>query len=130
MPFPVVVINDFTQTLTGDIILKATPENVIEDRPLNRRFYTFNMVITKPFSYQNQSRLILTDNASADEYLLIDRLGKPIIAEELEGYASTRRCIASQFDSVTKTIRILSCICPTNKYIEQWLTPPATTTSV
>lgn len=122
-PYQTVVVNNFATTTSGDISLYATPENVIEDRPFQRRFYNFNMVITKPFTLNNISRLIITDDNGVDNYLLIDRLGKPVIAEELENYASFRRCIACQFDSVQKTVRVLSCMCPTEKYIDEWLDP-------
>lgn len=123
MPYPVVVVNSFTST-SDMTTLKATPEDGIENRPLGRRFYNFNMIITKPFPYQDTTELQLTDNNGADNYLFIDRLGNPVLAEQLERYAANRRCIPSQFDSVTKTIRILGCICPTNKYINEWLNPP------
>lgn len=125
MPFPVVVVSNFTTA--GDMTtLAATPEDGIENRPYNRRFYNFNMIITKQFPLNDNTELQLTDNSGTDNYLLIDRLGNPVLASQLAGYAANRRCLAAQFDSVTKTIRIFSCICPTNKYIEAWLNPPAT----
>lgn len=127
MPYPIAVVNNFT-TSGNMTTLAATPEDAIENRPFNRRFYNFNMVITKQFPFNDQTELQLTDNTGADNYLLIDRLGNPVLAEQLAGYAANRRCIASQFDSVTKTIRILSCICPTDKYINAWLNPPTPST--
>lgn len=123
MPYPVVLVTEFGTTLSGDTLLKAIPDAQIENRPFPRRFYNFNMVITQPFSFQNMTRLVLTDNNGVDNYLLIDRLNKPVIAQELECYASNRRCIPSQYDSVTKTIKILACITPTCKYINEWLAP-------
>ena len=123
MPFNTVIVTEFATTVSNDTLLKGTPPNTIEDRPLPRRFYNFNMVITQPFPFQDMSRLVLTDNSGNTNYLLIDRLNKPVIAQELEEYASNRRCISCQFDSVTKTIRILSCISPTCKYIDEWIDP-------
>lgn len=123
MPFPVIVVNQIATTKSGDTLLTGTPSNAIENRPFQRRFYNFNLVITQPFPFQDTARIVLTDDNGTDNYLLIDRLNKPVITSELQCYASNRRCIACQFDSVTKTVKIFSCINPTNKYINEWLDP-------
>lgn len=125
MPLPIVLVSEFAPPAGGIMLMTATPTNGIENRQYPRRFYNFNMVITKPFSFDNINQLTLTDNASVDIYHLVDRLGNPVLAEQLQGYASNRKCICCQFDSVKKVIRVLSCICPTNHYIQQWLNPPA-----
>lgn len=123
MPFPVVVVNSFNTSTAGRTIMNGTPEDGIENRNLPRRFYNFNMVITQQFPFNDQTNLYLTDNNSVTEYMLIDRLGKPVTADEVEAYAATRRCMACQYDAVTKTIRVFSCLAPTDKYIEEWLNP-------
>lgn len=123
MPYPVIVVNSFKTTKSDDILMTAAQSNVIEDRPLKYRYYNFNMVITQPFPFNSTSRLVFTDDAGVDTYYLIDRLNKPVIANELQNYASNRRCIACQFDSVTKTVKVFSCLCPTDKYINEWLDP-------
>ena len=128
MALPVIVINSFETPSGGTMLLNATPANGIENRHYPRRFYTFNMVITEPFTFQNTNQLTLSDNNSTDIYHLVDRLGNPVLAEQLEMYASNRRCITCQFDSVTKVIRVLGCICPTDYYIKEWLTSTATPT--
>lgn len=125
MALPIVVVNEIGAPSSGTVLLTATPTNGIENRNYPRRFYNFNLVITQPFSFQNINQLTLTDNASTDVYHLVDRLGNPVLAEQLQMYASNRRCITCQFDSVEKIIRVLSCICPTDYYINQWLNPPA-----
>lgn len=127
MPLPVILVNDFAAPSNDVILMSATPDGAIENRQYPRRFYTFNMVITKPFSYLNTNELALTDNNSTNIYHLVDRLGNPVLAEQLEMYAANRRCLTCQFDTVTNVVRVLSCICPTNKYIQQWLNPPTTT---
>lgn len=126
MPFPVVVVNSFDTATAGKTLMKATPEDGIESRSYPRRYYNFNMVITQQFAFNDQTLLSLTDNNSTDVYMLIDRLNKPVVAEELEPYAAMRRCIPCQFDSVTKTIKVLGCISPTCKYIDAWLNPTTT----
>lgn len=128
MPYPVVFVKSFTTPSSGTMLLAATPENSIEDRPLPRRFYNFNMVITIPFSFQNTDILELSDDGGTQIYHMIDRLGNPIIGEQLNMYAGTRRCMNCRYDDVTKTITVLSCICPTSKYINEWINPPAQTT--
>lgn len=127
MPLPVIVVSQFAAPSNDIIVMTATPTNAIENRNYPKRFYYFNMVITQPFSYENTNQLSLTDNNSTNVYHLVDRLGNPVIAEQLQVYASNRRCITCQFDSVTNVIRVLSCICPTNKYIQEWLNPPTAT---
>lgn len=119
--FPVVV-NSFTSTPTMTT-MSATPQDGIENRRFNRRFYEFPMIINVHFPFQDQTELQLTDNLGVDKYLLIDRLGNPVLAEQLAMYTANRRCIRCVFDSVTRTIRILSCIAPTCKYINEWLDP-------
>ena len=119
MALPVIVVNSFETPSGGTMLLNATPANGIENRHYPRRFYTFNMVITQPFTFQNTNQLTLS----------VDRLGNPVLAEQLEMYASNRRCITCQFDSVTKVIRVLGCICPTDYYIKEWLTPPTASTA-
>ena len=128
MPFPVVFVRSFTTPSAGITRMTGTPENAIEDRTLPKRFYNFNMIITQPFTFENTDLLELTDNNGTNIYHMIDRLGNPVLAEQLAMYAGTRRCLNCRYDSVTQTITVLSCICPTNKYILQWLNPPATTT--
>ena len=129
MALPVVFVKTFTEPSSGVMTLNATPESTIENRPFPRRFYNFNMVITVALGYQNTNELSLTDNSGTNLYHLIDRLGNPVLAEQLSMYAGTRKCLPCRFDSSTNTITVLGCICPTNKYIEQWLnpTPDATT---
>lgn len=127
MPFPVVVVNSFDTATSGITLMNATPEGAIENRHYPRRYYNFNMVITQQFAFNDQTTLQLTDNNSTNKYLLIDRLNKPIVAEELEQYAAMRRCIPCQFDSVTNTIKVLGCISPTCKYIDEWVNPPTPT---
>lgn len=127
MPVPVVVINSFNTATAGRTVMNGTPENGIENRRYPQRFYRFNMVITQQFPYRDETLLSLSDNDSTDTYMLIDRLNKPITADELEPYAANRRCIACQFDAVTKTIKVFSCLSPTNRYIDEWLTPTTTT---
>lgn len=129
MALPVVVVNSFGTPSGGTMLLNATPTSGIENRTYPRRFYTFNMVITQPFSFQNTNQLTLTDNNSTNIYHLVDRLGNPVLAEQLEMYASNRRCITCQFDSVTNVIRVLGCICPTDYYIKEWLTPTTASTA-
>ena len=107
MPFPVVVVNSFDTATSGITLMNATPEGAIENRNYPRRYYNFNMVITQQFAFNDQTTLQLTDNNSTNKYLLIDRLNKPIVAEELEQYAAMRRCIPCQFDSVTNTIKVI-----------------------
>lgn len=126
MPYPTIFVKTFTNPSAGIMQLDGTPENSIEDRPLPRRFYNFNMVITIPFSYNNTDTLQLTDDGGTAIYHLIDRLGTPVRAEQLKLYAGTRRCLPCRYDSVTKTIMVLGCIYPTDYYINQWLNPPAT----
>ena len=128
MPYPVVFVKSFTNPSSGIMLLDGTPENAIKDRALPRRFYNFNMVITVPFSYQNTDVLELSDDGGTQIYHLIDRLGNPVLGEQLKAYAGTRRCMNCRYDDVTKTITVLSCICPTNKYISEWLNPPSETT--
>lgn len=123
MPYPVIFVKSFTTPSSGTKLLAATPDNAIENRPLPRRFYNFNMVITIPFSFQNTDILELSDDGGTQIYHMIDRLGNPIIGEQLKLYAGTRKCLNCRYDDVTKTITVLSCICPTNKYINQWLNP-------
>lgn len=125
MPYPVVVVNSFDTSVSNITLMKATPEDGIENRSYPRRYYNFNMVITQQFAFNDQTTLQLTDNNSVDKYLLIDRLNKPVIAEELEPYAAMRRCIPCQFDAVTNTIKVLACLSPTCKYIDEWVNPPA-----
>lgn len=129
MALPVVVVSEFGVPSDDTMLLKATPANGIENRNHPRRFYNFNMVITQPFSFQNTNQLTLSDNNSVDVYHLVDRLGNPVLAEQLEMYASNRRCVTCQFDSVTNIIRVLGCICPTDYYIKQWLTPTTPSTA-
>lgn len=129
MALPVVVVSEFGVPSDDIMLLKATPANGIENRNYPRRFYNFNMVITQPFSFQNTNQLTLSDNDSVDVYHLVDRLGNPVLAEQLEMYASNRRCVTCQFDSVTNIIRVLGCICPTDYYIKQWLTPTTPSTA-
>ena len=129
MPLPVIFVKTFSNPSSGIMLLNATPENAIEDRPLPRRFYNFNMVITIPFSFNNTDTLELSDDGGTQNYHLIDRLGNPVLGEQLRMYAGTRRCLNCRYDSVTKTITVLSCICPTDYYINNWLNPPATTGS-
>lgn len=125
MPFPVIFVKSFTNPSAGVMLLAGTPEDSIENRALPRRFYNFNMVITIPFSFNNTDTLQLTDNNSTDIYHLIDRLGNPVLGEQLKMYAGTRRCLNCRYDSVTKTITVLSPICPTDYYVNNWLNPPA-----
>lgn len=127
MPYPVIFVKSFTTPSTGVMLLAATPESAIENRTFPMRFYNFNMVITIPFSFNNTDTLELTDNNSTQIYHLIDRLGNPVLAEQLKMYAGTRRCLSCRFDSVTNTIMVLSNICPTDYYINQWLNPPTST---
>lgn len=129
MPLPIIVVSEFAPPAGGIMLMTATPTDGIENRSYPRRFYNFNMVITKPFTFQNTNQLTLTDNASVDIYHLVDRLGNPVLAEQLEMYAANRRCIACQFDSVDKVIRVLSCICPTDYYIKNWITATTATTT-
>lgn len=124
MPYPTVVVTSSTLTTSDDVLMTATPADGIENRRYPRRFYNFNMIINNPFAVSEyNARLILTDNNSTNVYSLIDRLNKPVTAVELQGYASTRRCIACQFDSVYNTIRILSCMCPADRYMDEWVDP-------
>lgn len=125
MPLPVIVVNELGTPSGGTLLMTAVPQDGIENRRFPRRFYDFNLVITQPFTFQNTNQLTLTDNNSTTIYHLVDRLGNPVLAEQLEQYASNRRCIRCRFDSVEKVIRVLSCICPTDYYIKQWLTPPS-----
>ena len=129
MAVPVIVVNSFNTSTSGVTLMNATPENAIGNRSYPRRYYNFNMVITQQFAFNDQTTLQLTDDNSTTKYLLIDRLNKPVIAEELEAYAAMRRCIPCQFDSVTNTIKVFACLSPTCKYIEEWVnpTPPAST---
>lgn len=129
MPYPVIIVSSFNTSTAGITLMNATPTNAIENRSYPKRYYNFNMVITQQFTYQDQSTLQLTDNSSTNKYMLIDRLGKPVVADELEPYAATRRCIPCLFDSVTNTIRVLACLAPTCKYISEWVNPPATSTT-
>lgn len=128
MPFPVVVVNSFNTATAGITLMEATPESGIENRSYPRRYYNFNMVITQQFAFNDLTTLQLTDDSGSNKYMLIDRLNKPVVAEELEPYAATRRCIPCQFDSVTNTVKVLACLSPTCKYIDEWLNPPAATT--
>ena len=128
MAFPVIFVKSFTEPSAGLTRMAGTPEDSIENRVLPRRFYNFNMVITVPLGYQNQDILVLSDNGGTNDYHMIDRLGNPVLAEQLALYAGTRRCLPCRYDSSTQTVTVLGCITPTNKYIEEWLNPPATTT--
>lgn len=121
MPLPVIVVNSFNTDTAGKTVMNGTPENSIQNRQYPRRYYNFNMIITQQFPYNDTTLLSLSDDNSVTSYPLIDRLNKPVVAEELEPYAAMRRCIPCQFDAVTKTIRVLGCLAPTNKYIEEWL---------
>lgn len=123
MPYPVVIVDSFSRTRSNDILMYTVRDGVITDRPFPRRYYNFNMVIIVPFPYNSTSRLLLTDNDSENVYYLVDRLNKPIVSDQLQHYASNRRCLACQFDSVTSTIKILSCICPTDRFISEWVNP-------
>lgn len=129
MPFPVIVVNSFNTSTAGITLLNATPDDAIENRTYPKRYYNFNMVITQQFAFNDQTTLQLSDNSGTNKYLLIDRLNKPVIAEELEPYAAMRRCIPCQFDSVTNTIKVLGCLTPTCKYIDEWINPPASSTT-
>lgn len=124
MPYPTVVVTSSALTTSNDVLMTATPADGIENRRYPRRFYNFNMIINNPFTIaEYNARLTLTDNSSTNVYSLIDRLNKPVTAVELQGYASTRRCIACQFDSVYNTIRVLSCMCPADRYMNEWVDP-------
>jgi hypothetical protein len=121
MPYPVIVVNSFDTATSGTTLMVATPEDTIEDRSSSRRFYNFNMVIKPQFTYHDLTMVFLTDNASEDVYLLVDRNNKPIIGEQIEMYATNRRGIACQFDSVARTVKIMSYIPCTCYYINQWV---------
>ena len=121
MSWPVITVVSTTQPFANVILMAGNPSDGIEDRKFPRRFYNFNMRLNITFPYQNTSMLQLTDNEGTDSYLLIDRLGNPVRAQQIQMYTQGFRCIACQYDAVTKTIRILSPICPTNFYIEQWV---------
>lgn len=124
MPYSTIIVDSSALTTSNDVLMTATPNSAIENRNFPRRFYNFNMIIANPFpTNQLNGRLVLTDNASANVYSLIDRLNKPVTAIELQRYASFRRCIACQFDSVQNTIRILSCLCTANRYNNEWADP-------
>lgn len=129
MALPVIFVKSFTEPSSGTTRMAGTPENSIGDRPLPRRFYNFNMIITVPLGYQNTDLLVLSDDNGTTDYHLIDRLGNPVLAEQLALYAGTRKCLPCRYDSATETITVLGCICPTSKYINEWLnSAPATTT--
>ena len=121
----VIFVKSFNTSTPGTTLLTATPEDGIENRTLPRRFYNFNMIITIPFAFQNQDVLTLSDNNGTSTYHLIDRLGNPVLADQLKLYAGTRRCMPCRYDDVTKTITVLGCLCPTSKYISEWLNPPS-----
>lgn len=124
MPYNTIIVNSSALTTSGDVLMKATPTSAIEDRRFPRRFYNFNMIINNPFTVSElNARLTLTDNLNTNIYALIDRLNKPVTALELQRYASFRRCIACQFDSVQNTIRILSCLCPSQRFLHEWEEP-------
>ena len=91
MAFPVIFVKSFTEPSAGLTRMAGTPEDSIENRVLPRRFYNFNMVITVPLGYQNQDVLVLSDNGGTNDYHMIDRLGNPVLAEQLALYAGTRR---------------------------------------
>lgn len=124
MPYNTIIVDSSALTTSGDLLMTATPTSAIEDRRFPRRFYNFNLIIANPFATSElNARLVLTDNASVNTYALIDRLNKPVTALELQRYASFRRCIACQFDSVQNTIRVLSCLCPSEKFLDEWDDP-------
>lgn len=127
MALPVIFVKTFSTPATGRTVMNATPENAIGDRPLPRRFYLFNMVITIPFSFQNTDTVQLSDDGGTTDYYLIDRLGNPVRGEQLSLYAGTRRCLTCRYDSVTKTVMVLGNLCPTDYYINQWLNPAPST---
>lgn len=124
MALPVIVVNTLTSPSTGVTLMNATPENGIEDRTYPQRFYLFNMVIKIPFSFNNTNAVELSDNSGTNNYHLIDRLGNPVLGEQLKLYAGTRRCLTCRFDSATNTVMVLGTLCPTDHYINEWLNPP------
>lgn len=123
MALPVIFVKSFNTSTSGVTSMNATPENAIQDRTFPQRFYMFNMVITIPFTFNNTTTVELTDNSGTNNYHLIDRLGNPVLGEQLKLYAGTRRCLTCRFDSATNTIMVLSNLCPTDYYINQWLNP-------
>lgn len=124
MPLPVIFVKSFSTPSTGITLMNATPENAIEDRVYPQRFYLFNMVITIPFTFNNTNTVELSDNSGTNDYHLIDRLGNPVLGEQLKLYAGTRRCVTCRFDSATNTVMVLGTLCPTDYYVNQWLNPP------
>lgn len=121
MSWPVITIMSTTIPFSGGILMAGSPSDIIEERRFPRRFYNFNMRLNVTFPYQSTSMLFLTDNDGDSAYMMIDRLGNPVRAEQIQMYTQGFRCIACQYDAVTKTIRVLSPICPTDYYIEQWI---------
>lgn len=121
MSYPVITVVSTTTPFSNVILMAGSPDDMIEERRFPRRFYNFNMRLNVTFPYQSDSLLLLTDNAGDDEYFVIDRLGNPVRAQQIQMYTQGFRCMACQYDAVTKTIRILSPICPTNFYISNWL---------
>lgn len=106
-----------TQTAFANYVMLVASNltTPVENLPVGRRFYPFNMVITQAFSSTNDTvSLAFTDEASpyTTYYPVVDRLNKYVTGQELYMYAGQRRCIQCVYDNLYKVVRICGCLAP------------------